>query len=325
MRNTLSYPPSVTVLIAAYNAAEFLNVSVASALRQSVPPLEVLIVDDGSTDHTLEVAKRLQVNDVRIRILALPTNGGPSLARNAGIDAARGEWIAILDADDRFVDDHLENLLKAAGEDSDIVAANFHYYSPKEDALFPSGIPINDGHEHIDIYRFAEQARPYTDEADWGLLQPLLNRQFLNQSQLRYPSLSRHGEDYLFIMNAFLSHARFILSHKIGYLYTINSGSSRTQINYDTMWAHTLHLMQDPRVSGDLRLCKLLHQRVSAIKRMVAERRIDAFRQKHDTAALMITALTDVTLFREVVRKLSRKTKIMASRKSTSPLAGRLK
>ncbi|MFC5579612.1 glycosyltransferase family 2 protein [Rhodanobacter terrae] len=92
--------PSITVIIAAYNRAGLLRRSICSALEQSLPALEILVIDDGSTDGTDVVARKLALADKRIRLIKLPHNLGPSSARNTGLDQARGDWIAILDADD---------------------------------------------------------------------------------------------------------------------------------------------------------------------------------------------------------------------------------
>jgi glycosyltransferase involved in cell wall biosynthesis len=91
---------SVTVVIPSYNYARFIRQAVDTALAQTLPPLEVIVVDDGSTDQTPE-AMAVYASDSRVRYLR-QENRGLSAARNAGIRASRGEFIALLDADDRW-------------------------------------------------------------------------------------------------------------------------------------------------------------------------------------------------------------------------------
>lgn len=91
---------SVSVVIATYNRAHYLAESVCSALRQTLEPVEVLVVDDASTDDTPEVVQRLMDSDSRIRLILQPVNAGPSAARNTALQLAKGEFIAILDSDD---------------------------------------------------------------------------------------------------------------------------------------------------------------------------------------------------------------------------------
>src|SRR5690242_14976762 len=97
--------PSVSVIIPTYNRARFVGEAVASALAQTLPPLEVIVVDDGSTDDTADVVARL--NDPRVVYLR-QENAGPATARNTGVEAARGDLIALLDSDDRWLPRKLE-------------------------------------------------------------------------------------------------------------------------------------------------------------------------------------------------------------------------
>jgi glycosyltransferase involved in cell wall biosynthesis len=95
---------SATVVIVSYNQARFVLRAVADVLAQSIP-CEVIVADDGSTDHTLRLLDRF---GDRVRVLDLPHTGGPSAARNAGIDAASAPFVSVLDADDRIHPDKIE-------------------------------------------------------------------------------------------------------------------------------------------------------------------------------------------------------------------------
>ncbi|MEO8056013.1 MAG: glycosyltransferase [Acidobacteriota bacterium] len=93
-----------SVVIPVFNAERYLGVAIASALAQTFPPLEIVVVDDGSTDSSREVAAGF---GGRVRVFSGP-NAGPSAARNRGVREARGEWIAFLDADDLLEPRYLE-------------------------------------------------------------------------------------------------------------------------------------------------------------------------------------------------------------------------
>src|SRR4051794_38179328 len=101
----------ISVITAAYNCSNHIERAVDSVRQQSIADWEMLIIDDASTDDTFEVAKRLAARDQRIKVWRQEVNSGPSAARNRGIEAARGEWITILDADDAFRPLRLERLL----------------------------------------------------------------------------------------------------------------------------------------------------------------------------------------------------------------------
>src|SRR5262249_44124633 len=88
-------PGLTSIVIPTYNHAKWLHDAVESALSQTAP-VEVIVVDDGSTDETPEILARIES---RARVLRLK-HGGPCAARNAGIDAAQGEFVMFLDADD---------------------------------------------------------------------------------------------------------------------------------------------------------------------------------------------------------------------------------
>lgn len=98
----------VSVIIPAYNAAPLIGEAVESALRQTLPPAEILVIDDGSTDDTASVVERF---GPRVTLLR-KSNGGPASARNLGAAHARGEWLAMLDADDSWMAEKLERQLR---------------------------------------------------------------------------------------------------------------------------------------------------------------------------------------------------------------------
>lgn len=106
-------PIQISVVIPAYNVAHFLPRCLASVSAQTLPPAEIIVVDDGSTDDSASVARGLGAKVVS------KANGGLSSARNAGIRAASTNWIALLDADDRWAPEKLR--LQAAAVSGDTV------------------------------------------------------------------------------------------------------------------------------------------------------------------------------------------------------------
>ncbi len=113
VRNRVS-PLRITALIPAFNQERRVAAAIWSALQQSYPVFEILVVDDGSTDHTGEVVHRIR--DKRIRVLH-QSNRGVAAARNLGIAAARGDWIAFLDADDQWMPRKLERQVNSLASD----------------------------------------------------------------------------------------------------------------------------------------------------------------------------------------------------------------
>lgn len=92
--------PLVSVIVPVYNTAERLNECLKSLQNQDLKEVEFILIDDGSTDDSLAICRAFAAKDARFRVLTGP-NGGVCVARNRGLEAARGEWIAFCDSDDR--------------------------------------------------------------------------------------------------------------------------------------------------------------------------------------------------------------------------------
>ena len=135
MNNTA---PLVSVVIPAYNAERTIAQTIASALAQTITDIEVIVVDDGSEDDTVGVAK--SIGDPRVRV-ARQRNTGSAAARNKGINQANGEWVAFLDADDLWVPHKLERQLE-------LLAAN-----PGSSAAQGSAYIIDDELAVLDVRR----------------------------------------------------------------------------------------------------------------------------------------------------------------------------
>jgi teichuronic acid biosynthesis glycosyltransferase TuaG len=105
----------ISVIIPTWNRAGVLGNAILSVTRQSLPPFEILVCDDGSTDDTERIVKEL--GDPRIRWLPGSRVGRPAVPRNRGIAASKGEWLAFLDSDDAWLPEKLERQLKAVSDE----------------------------------------------------------------------------------------------------------------------------------------------------------------------------------------------------------------
>ena len=150
----MSAAPAVSVVIPAYNAGRWLAETIGSVLGQSLGDFELLVVDDASTDDTAAVA--VGIADSRLRLIRQPQNMGVAAARNAGIEAARGEFIAFLDADDIALPQRLEKQvaflrahpevailggwMQTFGQREDVWTAHAHHDDIKAELLYDVGI-----------------------------------------------------------------------------------------------------------------------------------------------------------------------------------------
>ncbi|MBC9822006.1 glycosyltransferase family 2 protein [Terrabacter sp. MAHUQ-38] len=138
-------PLLLTVISNVHNDADRLPRAVRSALAGwEGPGIEVLVVDDGSTDATGAVADALAADDDRVRVLHRGENdGAPGAPRNLGLDAARGEWVAFVDSDDEYLPGSLRRLVDAAREaDADVAAGAVARYNERTDRVSP--LPATD-------------------------------------------------------------------------------------------------------------------------------------------------------------------------------------
>jgi len=133
---------TVSVVIPCYNAAPFLRETLESVLAQTHPPLEVVVVDDGSTDDSSRIAESF---GPPVRVIR-QQNQGESVARNRGIAAARGEWVALLDADDVWEPRKLEMQITALSDAHNVVCCYTDSYNFNE-------------HERLSIERPADHAK----------------------------------------------------------------------------------------------------------------------------------------------------------------------
>lgn len=245
--------PRVSVVIPAYNAAQHLDAAVGSALAQTENRLEVLVVDDASTDATRELAVRLASGDARVRLLCNDVNRGVAASRNCALAEARGDWIALLDADDTWLPQRLEQLLMA-GAGADVVADDV--FIVREDGDGPGG-----GSEAVSFLSWAnfDIRTPHRLTAaefvrhDLGFLKPLFRRSFLSEKSLQYDETLRVAEDFYFYVHVLLAGATWVQVREAYYSYRRRAGSlSRDSENiFRQHAASSAALLDSPAVRED--------------------------------------------------------------------------
>ncbi|WP_367140114.1 MULTISPECIES: glycosyltransferase family 2 protein [Streptomyces] len=190
--------PDVTVIIAAYNAMPYVTRSVDSVLGQSLGTdrIELIAVDDGSTDGTADELDRLAERAPMMQVIHQPNSGGPASPRNLGLDRATGRYVFFLDADDRIAPEALERMVAAADENgSDVVLGRIvgegGRRAPK--SMFGRNQPKTD---------------VFTSRVYWTLNpMKLFRRELLDRLRLRFDTGLSIGEDQPFVATAYLKAA----------------------------------------------------------------------------------------------------------------------
>lgn len=125
----------ISLIVPVYNVAPYLHRCINSILEQSYQNIEILLINDGSTDNSAFICQEYAEKDSRIRVIH-QSNQGPSAARNTGISAAKGDYIAFIDSDDFIEKDYLKNLYQAAVQNqSDIAVCNFTSFNEERQSF----------------------------------------------------------------------------------------------------------------------------------------------------------------------------------------------
>ena len=218
-----------SVIIPAYNVSSMIGRAIRSAAAQTLPPFEILVIDDCSTDHTVEVVKALGREIPSLRLLSTPANGGPSAARNAGLREAKADWIALLDADDAWKPGRLERLSEVASATSaDFVADNLVMWDPVAQAQFkPTYFELPESQKQItllDMFRADDNFN--FSKASFTLMKPIFRRKFLAEHKLAYNESMKVGEDFNFYVEGLFNGAKLILIDEAYYIYSMPSSPS---------------------------------------------------------------------------------------------------
>ena len=217
--------PIVSVLVANFNGGAYVSDALASASRQSLRDIEIIFVDDASTDGSLAIARDFARGDDRVRIISLETNSGPSAARNAGLSAAKGRWVAILDSDDFM---HPERLARLVGEaqrsGAQVCADDLIVFQEGRKAESFLGV-AETVPRWVTTSEFISSNQVFGSKPPLGYLKPLIDLAFLRRHGLSYRPTLRIGEDYDLVLQLLIQGARYRLTAELGYFYRKHAGS----------------------------------------------------------------------------------------------------
>ena len=217
--------PKVSVIIPAHNAGPWLGECLESVLAQTLRELEVICIDDASTDNTLSIINAYAERDPRIRVVEFSENLGSGPARNKGIGLATGEFLAFCDADDAYTPAALETLYaKAKSAGVEIAGGNMRVMDAQLRCIRPLNVITaatvfyEDGVREIDDYP------PLW--VPWYHPRYIFSAAFLKNNAVYYPSLIR-GQDPPFLAKAFCLAKGIAVCPDLVYLYrTLPNGKT---------------------------------------------------------------------------------------------------
>ena len=209
----------ISVIMPVYKVEPFIAASIKSVLAQTHSNFELLVIDDGSPDRSVEIAKEFQDNDHRVQIFHKP-NGGLSDARNYGLDRASGDFVYFIDSDDWVEPDLLELALKAILEfNSDIVVFGY-----QQDILNLNGDLQASRKVSVKENSFSRSRKNLDINADlMGILgyawNKLYRRDFLENNELRFEKGVSLVEDILFNAKVYALVDQIVILSNTGYHY----------------------------------------------------------------------------------------------------------
>lgn len=261
--------PDVSFLIAAFNAEHTLEAAVASALAQRDVTVEVIIVDDVSRDGTLSKARELARNEPRLEVLAQQRNMGPAAARNRALATARGDWIAILDADDYLAPERSRTLVALAQErGSQIVADNLVRFRDDAPEIVWPLLPQrhDDVPYDVDLVDYLNCNRMTGGDSTLGYLKPMFSREFLRENGVIYEEGLHIGEDFNFVLKALCAGARFTIAPHTFYFYRAVTGSLSRRLSaadIERLAAVNDSLLDERRMEPGLRRAAAAYRRAA--------------------------------------------------------------
>ena len=220
----------VSIIVPVFNAQKEVRRCLDSLKEQSYKEIEVIIIDDGSTDESLNICKEYASVDKRVNVYHID-NQGVSSARNYGIDKATGKWIVFIDADDKLASDAVEIALSIIKDkEVDILCWNSYYETDGKLSKMNSFMPEDKVYEHDELTKLSyglycnNRDEYYGDyfRAVWG---KLFKTSLIKDNRIMFPSGIRIGEDALFLLECFNHADRVRLVNLFLYYYNYNAFS----------------------------------------------------------------------------------------------------
>lgn len=284
----------VSFAIASYNSLPFLGEAIRSALAQTSVSVEVLVVDDHSSDGSKAAAEEWSRRDSRVRVLQTQRNGGPGAARNVAIDHMRGDWYAILDSDDLVTPERSRLLIDAAEADNadmiadDLVVFGDAIVETRHLATEATGSSAPQSLKLIDTETYFRSTVMFGKRPNLGFLKPMIRASALRSTGVRYQADLRIGEDDEFVVRLLLAGLRYALLPQAHYLYRKHGASVSHRLSLANAEAM---LLSEQAVAHDIREAGLTSDaydtRYRSIERATAfTRSVTALKKRRVAAAI---------------------------------------
>lgn len=258
--------PKVSIIVPIYNVAKYLPACLDSILSQTYSNLEIILVDDGSTDNSGQIADNYATKDSRIKVVH-QKNRGQSAARNCGLVMATGDFISFIDADDEIKSNFVKKLIGLYNSDVSLAVCGHEYrrlYNNSSSNLYQSHLKPRrptESHKSYILKLLAKDGRLYSCN------NKLFRANIIHSHHLTFDEKLNFAEDTKFVLN-YLSYAQGEIAYTPSPLYIYNSGTTTStmrvvstdwhnwQVSYNNLkswlgsyptiterfWLHLVHL-----------------------------------------------------------------------------------
>ncbi len=231
--------PKISIIVPIYNSEKYLSQCVESVLRQDYSNFELLLINDGSIDNSIEICRKYSQIDSRIKVFH-KNNGGVSSARNYGLDRVTGEWVTFLDSDDELSENYLLSMIKPILVDDKIDFAiwGYEYYNAENDTItYTTSVSDSCLVQILDKdFGIKMMYEGIWSFWKWFICSKLFKMEILRENKIKFNEHIKFGEDRLFIMEYICAISnRMCFSSDNIYRYRIHSESTngRTEVVYN--------------------------------------------------------------------------------------------
>lgn len=189
--------PAISIIIPIYNCEKYIEECIKSILAQTFNDFEIIIINDGSSDNSLNICDQYATRDERIKVFS-QNNKGVSSARNRGIDIAQGEWITFIDADDIVYKNYLSHLYVNVNHNIDFIAAGFEYFTSRDTTTYTT--KTNSSYKEVLSKDFGITKMYENHFWQWFICSKLFRKCIITRNNIKFNESFIYGEDRLFIM-----------------------------------------------------------------------------------------------------------------------------
>lgn len=223
--------PKISIIVPVYNVEKYIKYTIDSIKNQSFKDFECILINDGSTDNSLQVINDKIKDDKRFKVLSF-NNYGQASARNKGITKANGDYICFIDSDDKVASDYLEVLYNnAINYDADLSVSNFEYIDSLDELVMGRALTSR-------IYKKDEFLNAFlTRNIQFLITSVLVKKETIINNKLYFDENIKFSEDQMYLWDLIINSNKIVYSDKKLYGYYLRENSIMTSTKKDKILA----------------------------------------------------------------------------------------